>query len=193
MCGKVTVIIVNWNGERFLDRCISAVLAQSVTPHEIIVVDNASSDASPDIVRRFPSVHLLVQNENLGFARGNNVAIEAAATESEWIALLNPDAFPEPHWLEALLSAARDYPAFDFFCSKLVNAGDPVVLDGVGDVYHMSGLVWRMAHGAPVMSSSGQRREIFSPCAAAALYGGVSCWRSAVSMKTSFVMSKMWI
>jgi GT2 family glycosyltransferase len=165
----VTVIIVNWNGERFLDR-LSALPLQTVTPHEIILVDNASSDASLDIVRRFPSVRLLAQNENLGFARGNNLAIEAAAAESEWIALLNPDAFPEPHWLEALLSAARDYPAFDVFGSKLVDATDPAVLDGAGDVYHVSGLVWRMGHGAPVSSLSEQAREVFSVCAAAALY-----------------------
>ena len=125
---KVTVVIVNWNGERFLDRCLSALLAQTAAPHEIILVDNASSDASLDIVRRFPSVRLLAQNENLGFARGNNVAIEAASAESEWIALLNPDAFVEPRWLEALLLAAHDYPAFDVFGSKLVNAADPSVL-----------------------------------------------------------------
>jgi GT2 family glycosyltransferase len=170
MWPKVTVIIVNWNGERFLDRCLSALLAQTVAPHEIILVDNASSDASLDIVRRFPSVRLLAQNENLGFARGNNLAIEAASAESEWIALLNPDAFPDPRWLEGLLSAARDYPAFDVFGSKLVNAADPAVLDGAGDAYHVSGLVWRMGHGAPNPSSSEQAQEVFSPCAAAALY-----------------------
>jgi len=167
---KVTVVIVNWNSERFLDRCLSALLAQTVMPHEIILVDNASSDASLDIVRRYPSVRVLEMNKNLGFARGNNVAIEAAASESEWIAMLNPDAFPEPHWLEALLSAARDYPAFDVFCSKLVKATDPAVLDGVGDAYHMSGRVWRIGHGEPVASFSEQIREVFSPCAAAALY-----------------------
>ena len=55
---KVTVVIVNWNGERFLDRCLSALLAQTAAPHAIILVDNASSDASLDIVRRFPSVRL---------------------------------------------------------------------------------------------------------------------------------------
>jgi GT2 family glycosyltransferase len=167
---KVTVAIVNWNGARFLDRCLSALLAQSVMPHEIILVDNASADASLDIARRYPSVRALAQAENLGFARGNNIAIKAAAIESEWIALLNPDAFSEPHWLEALLSAARDYPAFDFFCSKLVNAGDPAVLDGVGDAYHMSGRVWRKGHGEPVAFFSQHEREVFSPCAAAALY-----------------------
>ncbi|NOU09699.1 MAG: glycosyltransferase family 2 protein [Nitrospira sp.] len=170
MWPKVTVAIVNWNGERFLDRCLSALLAQTVTPHEIILVDNASSDASLDIVRRYLSVRILELNKNLGFARGNNMAIESAAAESEWIALLNPDAFPEPHWLEALLSAVLDNPEFDVFGSKLVNAADPSVLDGAGDAYHISGLVWRMGHGVPVASISAQASEVFSPCAAAALY-----------------------
>ena len=167
---KVAVVIINWNGERFLNRCLSALLAQTSKPHEIILVDNASSDASLDVVQRFRSVRLLAQNKNLGFARGNNVAIEAADAESDWIALLNPDAFPDPRWLEALLQAAHDNPAFDIFGSKLLNAADPAVLDGVGDAYHISGLVWRMGHGAAVASSSDQAREVFSPCAAAALY-----------------------
>ena len=167
---KVTVVVVNWNGEHFLDQCLSALMAQTVMPHEIILVDNASSDASLDIVRRFPLVHLLAQNDNLGFARGNNLAIEAAAPESEWIALLNPDAFPEPRWLEALLSATRDYPIFDIFGSKLVNAVNPAILDGAGDAYHISGLVWRIGHREPESSQSDQVREVFSPCAAAVLY-----------------------
>jgi GT2 family glycosyltransferase len=170
MLTKVTVVIVNWNGDRFLERCLSALLAQTVAPHEIILVDNASSDASLDIVQRFPSVRLLGQNENLGFARGNNLAIEAAAAESQWIALLNPDAFVEPCWLETLLLAVRDYPAFDVFGSKLVNAADPAVLDGAGDAYHVSGRVWRISRGEQMSFISEQVREVFSPCAAAALY-----------------------
>jgi len=84
------------------------VLAQTVAPHEIIQVDNASSDTSIDIVRRYPSVRLLAQDQNLGFAHGNNVAINAAAGDFQWIALLNPGAFPDPGWLEALLAAATE-------------------------------------------------------------------------------------
>ena len=167
---KVAVVIVNWNGERFLERCLSALLAQTVAPHEIILVDNASTDASPDIARCFPSVRLLVQNENLGFARGNNLAIEAVSAESQWVVLLNPDAFVEPHWLEALLAAAQANPSVDFFGSKLVTAADTAVLDGAGDAYHVSGLVWRMGHGAPVSLLPEPVREVFSPCAAAAMY-----------------------
>jgi GT2 family glycosyltransferase len=167
---KVTVVIINWNGERFLDRCLSALLAQTVVPHEIILVDNGSSDASLDIVRRFPVVRLLAQKDNLGFARGNNLAIAAAVADSEWIALLNPDAFVESRWLEKLLSAVRDYPVFDVFGSRLVVAANPAVLDGAGDAYHVSGLVWRMGHGSPTPTSKEDEREVFSPCAAAAIY-----------------------
>jgi GT2 family glycosyltransferase len=81
-------------------------MAQTAKPYEIILLDNASADNSLEIVRRFPAVNLIALDENTGFARGNNLAIKAASPESEWIALLNPDAFAEPSWLEALLSAA---------------------------------------------------------------------------------------
>lgn len=167
---KVTVVIVNWNGAEFLERCLAAVMAQTVTPYEIILVDNASSDGSLDIVRQFPSVRLLAQDDNLGFARANNLAIVAASAESEWIALLNPDAFADPSWLEALLAAAQENPDFSFFGSKLLTAADAAVLDGAGDAYHVSGLVWRMGHGALASSFPEQEYEVFSPCAAAAIY-----------------------
>lgn len=145
-------------------------MKQTVSPYEIILVDNASTDASLDIVRTFPSVRLLAQSVNLGFARANNLAIELADEESEWIALLNPDAYPEPRWLETLLSASYEQPSFDIFGSKLVVAANPKVLDGAGDAYHISGLVWRMANGEPNVCSSEHNQEVFSPCAAAALY-----------------------
>jgi GT2 family glycosyltransferase len=170
ICPKVTVLVVNWNGKQFLARCLSALLAQTVKPHEIILLDNASSDRSLEIARRFPSVRVMAQEGNNGFARGNNLAIEAASVESEWIALINPDAFAEPHWLEMLLTAAESNPEFDVFGSKLVNAIDPAVFDGTGDAYHISGLVWRTAHGVPVSALGESECEIFSPCAAAALY-----------------------
>lgn len=167
---KVTVLIVNWNGEVFLERCLAALINQTVKPHEIILVDNASLDGSLEIARRFPSVRLIAQAQNTGFARGNNLVIDAASDESEWIALLNPDAFAEPRWLEALLAAAESHPEFDVFGSKLVNAADSSLLDGTGDAYHISGLAWRTAHGVPVATLGESGGEIFSPCAAAALY-----------------------
>jgi GT2 family glycosyltransferase len=167
---KVTVIIVNWNGAAFLERCVRALLDQTVMPHEIILLDNASSDASIEIVERFAAVRLIRSAENAGFARGNNLAIRTADVASEWIALLNPDAFADPAWLESLLLAAESRPEFSTFGSKLVSAGDPAVLDGIGDSYHPSGRVWRNAHGVAVASVEDHGSEIFSACAAACLY-----------------------
>lgn len=146
---KVTVIIVNWNGGRFLHRCLAALQEQTITPHEIILVDNASTDGSQDIAKDFPSVRILSQKENLGFARGNNVGVMSADTESEWIALLNPDAFPDARWLEELLAAAEKHPNYDLFGSKLLTATEPRLLDGKGDIYHISGRAWRDGHGEP--------------------------------------------
>ena len=113
---------------------------------------------------------MIVLEKNTGFACGNNLAIEAASSELEWFALINPDAFAEPRWLEELLIAAESSHEFDVFGSKLVNAADPTLLDGTGDACHISGLVWRTAHGVPVLTLSDSECEIFFPCAAAALY-----------------------
>jgi len=167
---KVTVVIVNWNGERFLERCLAALMAQTVKPHEILLVDNASSDASVGIVRRFPFVRLMALNQNTGFARGNNLAIKEVTVESKWVALINPDAFPEPDWLERLINAANNNPEYSFFASRQLIDGDHNLLDGEGDAYHISGLVWRVGHGQPKVGASHELREIFSPCAAAAMY-----------------------
>jgi GT2 family glycosyltransferase len=113
---------------------------------------------------------LLVLESNTGFAVANNLAIAAASADSEWIALINPDAFASPHWLEELMAAANANPRFDVFGSKLINANHPTLLDGAGDVYHMSGLVWRMGHGAALPTDVEAVHEVFSPCAGAALY-----------------------
>lgn len=167
---KVSVIIVNWNAGHFLEQCLTALMAQTVQPHEIILVDNASSDSSIQIARKFPKVRLIALNTNTGFARGNNLAIEAVSDESKWVALLNPDAYSQTRWLETLLLAADSHSEFDIFASKLVNAVNPMCFDGAGDAYHLSGLVWRMNHGTPVRDVWENVREVFSPCAAAALY-----------------------
>jgi GT2 family glycosyltransferase len=84
------------------------------------------------------------------------------------LALLNADAFPEPDWLASLLEAAARFPNA-CFASRQIQANTPDLLDGEGDVYHVSGLAWRRNYGLPV-HTRGEIEEIFSPCAAAALY-----------------------
>jgi GT2 family glycosyltransferase len=165
------VIIVNWNAGGYLERCISSLLSQTLLPREIIVVDNASTDGSAiRIIKKFPSVRVIESKRNLGFAAANNLAVEEGALESEWIAFLNPDAFPDPGWLEALLIASTNHPQYSIFGSRLMDANSISIVDGVGDAYHVSGLAWRTGHGKLLTARDSVAREIFSPCAAAAMF-----------------------
>lgn len=88
------------------------------------------------------------------------------------MALVNPDAFPETGWLAALIAATDRHPTAASFASRLMRDGAPGVLDGAGDVYHVSGLVWRHGHGRPIaeVPEALVERPVFAACAAAALY-----------------------
>lgn len=168
MSEQVRIIVVNWNSGTLLAECLRHLEAQTVQPARVLVVDNASSDESAGSAGAFLNVTVRRMNTNLGFAGGNNVAL--ADCDTEFIALLNPDAFPEPDWLERLLAAASAYPDVAAFGSRQLCQGNPEVLDGIGDSYLMSGQVRRERNGVRQQAGDLVAREIFSPCAAAALY-----------------------
>ena len=96
------------------------------------LVDNASTTETRGRVgTEVSGLEVIRLPENRGFAGGNNHGI-GLASDVEWIALLNPDAFPEPRWLEELLLAAQRHPKAGAFGSVLLDAGDPAHLDGTG-------------------------------------------------------------
>ena len=164
----VDVIIVNWNSGLLLAECLRHLRLQTVQPTKIYVVDNASSDSSATQVATSGNVVLFQMHENLGFAKGNNWAIKQCT--AEYVALLNPDAFAAPEWIEQLLKATVNNPDVAVFGSRQLSQHNPDIMDGAGDVYHMSGLVWRDRHGVRQQSEDMVAREIFSPCAAASMY-----------------------
>jgi GT2 family glycosyltransferase len=167
---RVAVVIVNANGGLWLGKALDHLARQTVKPARAIVVDNASTDGSVDgLEDRHSFVEIIRLDRNVGFGAANNIGVQAAA-DCTWIALLNPDAFPEPSWLETLLEAAHSEPNYSFFASRLLLADDPRKLDGTGDVYHVSGLAFRRDHGRTVESVTRPRAEVFAPCAAAAMY-----------------------
>lgn len=167
---SIAVIVVSANSCAEIERCLEALQHQTLRPRRVLVVDNASTDGSPEaIASRFPAVELLRLEQNVGFAAANNVGVRSAG-DCEFVAFLNPDAFAEPLWLEALARAADANPDYSLFASRMIKAREPEVLDGTGDVYHVSGMAWRRDEGEPVAEDRRPQEEIFSPCAAAALY-----------------------
>ena len=167
---KTAVIVVNFNGKDFLDHCLSSLECQTFSHFKTIVVDNASHDDSTDgIEERFPGIEVIRLKKNIGFAAANNLVARQVKGFS-WIALLNPDAFAEPDWLLNLHIAASENSEYSFFGSHMRQYGSPQRLDGTGDIYHLCGLAWRRDHGISEDQISRSIGEIFSPCAAAAMY-----------------------
>lgn len=166
----VSVAILCWNSAALLPRCLDSLSAQTFTDFEVLIVDNGSTDGGVDgLAARYPRLRLQVEKlgANRGFAAANNIAARLAG--GQWLALLNPDAFPEPDWLAELVQAAGQFGEGYFFTSRQLQAGAPGKLDGEGDTYHVSGLAWRRNFDAPVYPAQGCQ-QVFSACGAAALY-----------------------
>ncbi|HEX8570379.1 MAG TPA: glycosyltransferase family 2 protein [Caulobacteraceae bacterium] len=163
----VQVVIVAWNSGEHLQRALDALAAQTFRDFEVVVWDNASADGAVDRLRLPGNARLVRSAENLGFAAGNNRAV--ALSRSHWIAALNPDAFPEPGWLQALVGAAEQYGAASAASLQLDDA-DPDVLDGAGDVFSVAGFAWRGGFGGRREEAPQAIVEVFAACGAAALY-----------------------
>ncbi len=116
----LSIIIVNWNAQELLTRCLRGV--QSTAQHisyEIIVIDNASTDGSVAMVRHdFPDVLLIENTENVGFAGANNQGMQIA--QGRYSLLLNSDAFVEDHTLDTMVAFMDAHPEAGMSACKLL-------------------------------------------------------------------------
>jgi GT2 family glycosyltransferase len=162
---QVSVVVIAYESGPTLRDCLAALRAQTTGAFEIILIDNASSDgAAPAVAREIPDVVFIANSQNLGFAAAVNQGARRA--RGRWLALLNPDAFPQADWLETLLAAAETYPQVRSFASRQLMAEDPNRLDGLGDVMSASGFAFRGGYRWP---DRGWREPalVFSACGAA--------------------------
>jgi len=106
---QISVIVVSWNGREYLRDCLQSIRqTRASSVHEVIVVDNASADGSPEMVAaEFPEVRLLRMEQNLGFARANNLAFEQAT--GSHLALVNSDVVVHPGCLQELAAFLDDH------------------------------------------------------------------------------------
>jgi GT2 family glycosyltransferase len=116
---RVSVTIVTYNSGRFIKRCLESVLAQRYANKEIIVVDNASTDGSVDILEQFEDrCRIIYNDENIGFADAQNQAIRAGS--GDWVLTLNPDVLLLPNFIQALVDAGQFDPRIGSVCGKLL-------------------------------------------------------------------------
>ena len=184
---SVAVIIVNYESDELLWKCLDALSNQSLNPQTVIVIDNHEErQALTKFKQRFPEVKFISTGANIGFAAAANLGVSQAG-DVEFIALLNPDAFPEKNWLQALMDAAETHPNCGSFSSLMLQENAHDTLDGCGDVLHFSGLPWRVGHDQRRKNFSVEKAGRFSACAGAALYR-VKAWHEAGGFDESFFM-----
>lgn len=107
---KVVVIVVTYNGQKWIQKCLDS-LEKCLVPNSVIVIDNNSADLTSNIVKRnYPSVHLVETGKNVGFGKANNIGIEIAiCKKADYIVLLNQDAWVEMTTIEKLINASIQY------------------------------------------------------------------------------------
>jgi len=172
---RVSVIIPNYNGRRFLDTCLGALLRQTYAEEliEVILVDDASTDDSVAYVReRYPRVKIVELVHNSGLAAGCNAGARAAA--GDLLVMLNNDTEPEAGWLAALVDVAEAHPRVGAVASKMLLFDRRDTLHNAGDVMGADGIprnrgVWEVDRG-----QYDDRAEVFGGCG-----GGVAYRREA--------------
>ena len=167
MSPEVSVVIVSWNGRRYLEPCLAAAVAQQGIDAEVILVDNASTDGTAEVVRaRFPQVRLVALTGNRGFAGGSNAGARVA--QGRFIAFLNNDTVPEPRWLRALRDGIDPAAGVLLATSRIVYMHDPSIIDSAGDGFFRWGGAFKRHHGAPAHLAAASE-EVFGVCGAACL------------------------
>ncbi len=151
----ISIVVVNWNGKKWLEKCLSSLIAQTHKNLEVILVDNGSSDDSVEFIKsNYPEVILVKSDKNLGFAGGNNLGIDQS--KGKYILLLNTDTWVDNNFVERIyhkfLSSKVDIIApkevnyegeeFDYSDNKTIDIfGHPFFIKGkVKNSFYLKGV-----------------------------------------------------
>lgn len=145
MMPRADVVIPHWNRRELLESLLVRLREQSVAPERILVVDDGSTDGSPEAAARLGAC-VLSTGRRAGFAAAVNLGLRRS--RAPWVALLNNDVEPAPDWLERLLAAAESQQVW-FAVGKLLQQSDPSRMDGAFDALCRGGCSWRIGHGRP--------------------------------------------
>lgn len=167
---KITVVIPNYNGKKYLKTCLEALYTQvEQTPeYKVLVVDNASGDGSIEEAEDlFPQTEVIRLETNTGFCHAVNVGIQAS--DSPYIILLNNDTRVEAAFVKSLYDAIEKEPEIFSVSACMLMWDRPDLLDGAGDLYNVLGWAFARGKGCPAAKYDKPTR-IFSSCGGAAIY-----------------------
>lgn len=165
---KVSVIIPNYNGKKYLRDCLDAMECQSFRDFEVLLIDNGSDDGSGDLIRKeYPWVRLISLRENTGFCGAVNQGIRNSA--SPFVILLNNDTVADKNFIKELLKAIEDKPQAFSCQAKLLKMKEQDKMDDGGNYYCALGWAFAQGKGRPERDYS-REKKIFAACGGAAIY-----------------------
>ncbi len=169
MAQGTSIVIPNYNGAGYYKKCLDSLRNQTLPPDRIIVVDNGSTDGSPEaIAREFPEVRLIRFTENTGFCGAVNAGIRASQDE-EFVILLNNDTWADPDFTAEMVRVMKKNERIFSCQAKMLKMENPNAIDDAGDYYCALG--WAFAGGKGRSAEEYRRpKKIFSSCAGAAIY-----------------------
>lgn len=152
--GPVSVVVINYNGAEHLGPCLESILAQTVAIDEILLIDNASTDSSPEMAReRYPEARVIALAENLGPCPARNAGLRAA--RSPWVLLVDNDAVLELEVLEKLARAAVQHEGAVLVQPRSVFATEPTRVHYDGGRFHYVGLFSLRNFYVPIAEAEG--------------------------------------
>lgn len=165
---KVTVVIPNYNGIKYIRDCMDSLRQQSLKDFEILVVDNGSKDGSLEILQtEYPEVNVIALAENTGFCHAVNLGIQESKTP--YILLLNNDTIVKSEFVEGLIKAIEESDKIFSVSAMMLSMEDEQIIDNAGDGYCVLGWAYARGKGCPVTKYC-EKKEIFSACGGAAIY-----------------------
>lgn len=163
----ITIVIPNYNGNKYLRQCLESVYAQDYKGYEVIIIDNASTDGSYEWVKEYKDIIFKRLDKNYGFSKAVNEGIKMAKTE--YVLLLNNDTELFTDFLSQMKKAIEKDKQIFSVSSKMIQYHDKSYIDDAGDEYTALGWAYKRGDGKSVETFNKSER-IFSTCAGAALY-----------------------
>ena len=165
---KITVVIPNFNGIQYVERCLDSLKRQTFSEFDVIFVDNGSVDGSRELTEeKYPWVRVIALAENTGFCKAVNIGIEA--TQTPYVVLLNNDTEAEPDFLQELYRGIeRKKNAFSA-AARMLQFHDRGKIDDAGNYYNCLGWAFALGKGKPEEKYK-KERKIFASCGGAAIY-----------------------
>lgn len=164
----ISIILLNWNSKRFLTGCIQSIRAQTYPHHELLIIDDQSTDGSAAFLQQhFPEYPLIQNTRKLGYCGGANLGIQH--TNGEFVLLINADIILAPDFLARLLETIEREPHIGIATGKLLRF-DRRTLDSTGQFLRRNLTPLERGYGEPDIGQYEQPEEIFSSCGGLVLY-----------------------